>query len=45
MKSKPNLYVVYAIGEVVLVVLGIIIALQINKWSESRKVVEVESRI
>ena len=27
----------YAVGEIVLVVLGILIALQINKWNEERK--------
>jgi hypothetical protein len=27
----------YAVGEIVLVVLGILIALQINTWNEERK--------
>ncbi len=30
-------YFKYAIGEIVLVVIGILIALQINNWNESRK--------
>jgi hypothetical protein len=30
-------YLKYAIGEIVLVVIGILIALQINNWNESRK--------
>lgn len=30
-------YLLYAIGEVLLVVLGILIALQINNWNETRK--------
>ena len=30
-------YLKYAIGEIVLVVLGILIALQINNWNEQRK--------
>jgi hypothetical protein len=30
-------YLKYAIGEVFLVVIGILIALQVNKWNESRK--------
>ncbi|MBK7873488.1 MAG: hypothetical protein IPJ74_23900 [Saprospiraceae bacterium] len=30
-------YFVYAIGEIMLVVIGILIALQINNWNESRK--------
>jgi hypothetical protein len=30
-------YLIYAIGEIVLVVIGILIALQINNWNENRK--------
>ncbi|TYA56024.1 hypothetical protein FVF61_07000 [Formosa maritima] len=30
-------YLKYAIGEIVLVVIGILIALQINNWNENRK--------
>ena len=30
-------YLIYAIGELLLVVLGILIALQINTWNEQRK--------
>ena len=30
-------YLIYAIGEIALVVIGILIALQINNWNESRK--------
>ena len=30
-------YLLDAVGEIVLVVLGILIALQINDWSEARK--------
>jgi hypothetical protein len=32
----------YAIGEIVLVVVGILIALQINNWNEERKSLERE---
>ena len=32
-------YVLYAVGEVLLVVIGILIALQINTWNEERKTV------
>ena len=35
--SKTNKYLKYAIGEIVLVVIGILIALQINLWNEDRK--------
>ena len=30
-------YLRYAVGEVILVVIGILIALQINNWNENRK--------
>jgi len=30
-------YLVYAVGEIALVVIGILIALQINNWNEGRK--------
>jgi hypothetical protein len=36
-KNKTGKYLKYAIGEIVLVVLGILIALQINNWNEQRK--------
>jgi len=35
--SQTYKYLKYAIGEIVLVVLGILIALQINNWNEERK--------
>ena len=38
--NKPLKYFRYAIGEIVLVVIGILIALQINNWNENRKVVQ-----
>jgi hypothetical protein len=34
--NKPLKYIRYAIGEIVLVVIGILIALQINNWNEER---------
>ena len=37
MENKTGKYFKYAIGEIVLVVIGILIALQINNWNESRK--------
>jgi len=36
-QNKTGKYLKYAIGEIVLVVIGILIALQINNWNESRK--------
>ncbi len=36
-KNKTAKYLKYAIGEIVLVVIGILIALQINNWNEDRK--------
>ena len=33
-KGKTTNYLKYAIGEIVLVVIGILIALQINNWNE-----------
>ena len=36
-KGKTTKYLKYAIGEIVLVVIGILIALQINNWNENRK--------
>lgn len=36
-KNKTGQYVKYAIGEILLVVIGILIALQINNWNEERK--------
>ena len=36
-KNKTGKYLKYAIGEIVLVVYGILIALQINNWNENRK--------
>jgi hypothetical protein len=44
--SKPTSpigrYLLYAIGEIVLVVIGILIALQINTWNEERKATKKE---
>ena len=37
MENKNSKYFKYAIGEIVLVVIGILIALQINNWNEERK--------
>ena len=39
-QNKVSKYLLYAIGEIVLVVLGILIALGINNWNENRKTEE-----
>ncbi|OZV70108.1 DUF6090 family protein [Winogradskyella aurantia] len=36
-KNKTGKYLKYAVGEIVLVVIGILIALSINNWNENRK--------
>ncbi len=35
--NKPMMYMRYAIGEIMLVVIGILIAISINNWNEKRK--------
>ena len=44
-ENKFSKYLIYAIGEIVLVVIGILIALQINNWNQSKilKIEEVKS--
>ncbi len=37
MNNKITTYLLYAVGEIVLVVFGILIAVQIDNWNESRK--------
>ena len=37
MDNKVSKYLLYAIGEIVLVVIGILIALQINNWNDERQ--------
>lgn len=43
-KNKYSKYMLYAIGEIALVMIGILLALQVNNWNEKRKakVKEVE---
>ena len=42
-KNRTGKYLKYAVGEIVLVVIGILIALSINNWNEGRKNDQKES--
>ena len=44
-KNKTGKYFKYAIGEIILVVVGILIALSINNWNESRKKEKLKQRL
>ena len=43
--NKTGKYLKYAIGEIVLVVVGILIALQINNWNEDKKATHKQSLV
>ncbi len=45
MENKTSKYLKYAIGEIVLVVIGILIALQINNWNQKRMLLNEEKVI
>ena len=36
-ENRVTRYLAYAVGEILLVVIGILIALQVNTWNENRK--------
>jgi hypothetical protein len=44
-KNKNGKYLKYAFGEIILVVIGILIALQINNWNEQRKLEIVDLQL
>ena len=44
-KNKTGKYIKYAIGEIVLVVIGILIALQINNWNQTQKSHKFENEL
>jgi len=44
MENKTGKYFKYAIGEIVLVVIGILIALSINNWHQERQNIKLEKR-
>ena len=42
--NKISKYLIYAVGEIILVVIGILIALQINNWNETQKSKELSNK-
>ncbi len=44
-QNKVRSYFIYAVGEIALVMIGILLALQINNWNEGRKRLMSESRL
>ena len=44
-EGKTSKYFRYALGEIILVVVGILIALQINNWNETKKTQRQEIKI
>ncbi len=44
-EGKTGKYFKYAIGEIVLVVIGILIALQVNNWHEHQKIITNEQEV
>lgn len=44
-EGRLSKYLIYALGEIILVVVGILIALQINNWNEEKKNILVEHKI
>jgi len=45
MENKTGKYFKYAIGEIILVVIGILLALQVNNWNEARKIKAIEQTL
>ena len=44
-ENKASTYLLYALGEVFLVVIGILIAVQIDNWNEARKESNQENEV
>ena len=44
-ENKFSKYLLYAIGEIVLVVIGIMIALEVNNWNQTRKQLDNEVQL
>ena len=45
MENKTSKYIKYAIGEIVLVVIGILIALQVNNWNNNQQLEKVQIKL
>lgn len=43
-ENKTSVYLIYAVGEVILVVFGILIALQIDNWNENKRIRNTEQQ-
>ena len=43
--NRTGKYLKYAIGEIILVMVGILLALQVNNWNEERKTDEFETKL
>lgn len=41
-ENKFSRYLIYAIGEITLVMIGILLALQVNNWNETNKIKKLE---
>jgi len=44
-ENKTGKYIKYALGEILLVMIGILLALQVNNWNEDRKFKAIEKEI
>ena len=44
-KNKTGKYLKYAVGEIILVMIGILLALQVNTWNENRKINKQELQL
>ena len=42
MENKTGRYLKYAIGEIILVMIGILLALQVNNWNQQRIAMQKE---
>ena len=45
MKNKTSMYFKYAIGEIILVMIGILLALQVNNWNNTRQKRQLEKTV